>query len=154
MNWFIVALCSSGLAIIFLLLIIFQFKNNKSNGKEFEKALMEITNGNLTYEIKFKNTIFNRYENVNKMMLNWVYSTLKASMDISLEIKNMEVSCRNSQSTALEVNKRMNGFTNSAHVANSKLTELVAYSEEITASEEELAATSLKSSVTPYLFLK
>ena len=144
MNWFILALISSGLMVVFLLLIIFQFKNNKSNGLEFEKALVEITNGNLTYKIKFKNSIFDNFDKVNKMMLNWVYSTLKASMDISLEIKNMEASCKNSQNTALEVNKKMNGFSTRAHGANNKLTELVAYSEEITASEEELAATSMQ----------
>ena len=144
MNWFIVALCTTGLMVISLLLLIVQFKNNRSNGLEFEKALVEITNGNLTYEIKFKSTIFDRFDKVNKMMLNWVYNTLKASMNISLEIKNMEASCKNSQSTAIEVNKRMNGFSVSAHGAHDKLTELVAYSEEITASEEELAATSLQ----------
>lgn len=144
MNWFIVAIGSWGLTFIFIMLIIFQFKNNRNNGLEFEKALIEITNGNLTYKIKLKSTIFDGFENVNKMMLSWVYSTLKASMHISLEIKNMEVSCKNSQSTALEVNKSMNGFSINAHGANNKLNELVAYSEEITASEEELAATSLK----------
>lgn len=142
MNWLITAAVSSTLSIIFLGIIILQFLHNKRNISEFENALEELVKGNLNYKIKSKDSIVKNFEKVNKMMLTWVYNTLKASINITQEIRNMEASCYNSQNTALEINKKMTNFSNSALTAQDKLYELIAYTEEITASEEELAVTA------------
>jgi methyl-accepting chemotaxis protein len=143
MNWIILSIFSIAVAFIMIIVVILQSISNKGNLKEFEKALKEIASGNLNYTIKMNNNIKDNFHEISKMMLTWVHSTLKSSIQISEEIKNMEKSCKNSLEAALNVNNLMNGFSSSAYEAHDRLTELVAYSEEITASEEELSDNSL-----------
>lgn len=144
MYWMVIAITSLVLMFILLLVLLFQFKSNRYNLLELENAMNEIANGNLNYEIKVKRNRLCSFEKINKMLLVWVYNTLKSSMNISEEIGNMENSCRNSQETAVEINKKMNQFYLSAKEAQNKLSELVKFSEEIADSEKELTATSFQ----------
>ncbi len=121
---------------------LLQFRIIRANKKEYNKAIGEITSGNLTYRIKLKGEIPESFGKMSKMLLLWIKSILGSSLMVVDHLEKITDSCEDSQATAHDIGAQIKEFNEKAYDAFDKLKEASELSQQMCAGEQELAALS------------
>jgi len=129
-------------ALVIILLIFYNFRLRNSNGEEYVKSLKEIINGNYSYKIKARSNVQSTYHNLTSMLLDWIKHILRALLYIENNIKRISTSCSKSGEKMDSIKRKIVELNDKAKSVHEKLLEAAGASQQISASESDMASTS------------
>lgn len=140
MNLYNIIIVVEAMVIIFL--IFYNFRLRSSNSEEYVKSLKEIINGNYSYKIKAKSNVQSTYHNLTSMLLDWIKHILRALLYIENNIKRISTSCSKSGEKMDSIKIKIVELNDKAKSVHEKLLEAAGASQQISASESDMASTS------------
>ncbi|MCQ1528327.1 methyl-accepting chemotaxis protein [Lutispora saccharofermentans] len=140
MNLYIIVIILEAIAI--LLLAIYKFGRKSKNTDECTNALQEILDGNYSYKIKNKGRIQEVYNNITSMLLDWISNILKALLYIDNDVSRISTSCSRSEERMTSIRQRIVDLNAKAKSVYEKLLEAAGASQQISASESDMASAS------------
>lgn len=140
MNLYITIIALEGLIILILLIYSLTWRNGTT--QEFSKALQEILNGSYSYKIGIKGKIQILYNDITTMLLDWISNILKALLYIENNISRISGSCSRSEERMETIKQRIAELNEKARNVHEKLLEAAGASQQISASEADMASAS------------
>lgn len=131
-------------AVIILVLVISILRGRSKDTNEYSNALQEILNGNYSHKIKIKGKIYDLYNGITSMLLDWISNILKAILYIENDISRISDSCSQSKDRINSIGYRIGDFNSKARSMYDKLLEAAGASQQISASESDMASSSEK----------
>ncbi|NLM44861.1 MAG: hypothetical protein GX201_12765 [Clostridiales bacterium] len=128
--------------IIIILLIIYILKTRTSNCKEYINSLEEILKGNYAYKIKAQGKIQSIYHNLTSMLLDWIKNILRALLYIENNIRRISAACSKSGERMDSIRRKIAELNDKAKNVHEKLLEAAGASQQISASESDMASAS------------
>ena len=131
-------------AIVIVLLAIYSLKGKPRSIDEYAHALREILDGNYSYKIKIKGKIQDVYNGITSMLLDWISNILKALLYIENDISRISNSCSQAKDRMGSIGQRIGDSNKKARGMYDKLLEAAGASQQISASESDMASASEK----------
>lgn len=129
-------------AFIILILIAYNLKSKNGTSQEFSNALQEILDGNYSHKIGIKGKIQALYHDITTMLLDWISNILKALLYIENNIARISESCSRSEKRMKDIRGRIAELNEKARRVHEKLLESAGASQQISASEADMASAS------------
>src|SRR5690606_24816434 len=113
-----------------------------SNCKEYINSLEEILKGNYAYKIKAQGKIQSIYHNLTSMLLDWIKNILRALLYIENNIRRISAACSKSGERMDSIRRKIAELNDKAKNVHEKLLEAAGASQQISASESDMASAS------------